>query len=309
MYKHSIFLWSLRNVAHNYTFLQSKFEAILQGKVKSLKGKILGQNQASSLYLVIDVGNTHTVIGLFAKQSIRHNWRLATRKETTIDEILWWLQGLMLPAADKKAITGIAYASVAPSVDSSWLQALESFLGIKPQVLNYANCCGLHLAYEVPRQIGADRLCNVLGAYSLGYREGVIIDLGTATTFDVFSEYTYWGGIICPGIHSSMQALARNASKLFEVELHWPATVVGTNTEDALRTGLLHGTVGQLEYLLELIFAEKKMHKPIVIATGGLASLVKEKSKAIHRVEPDLTLMGLNYLLSQNDSKAKRKKA
>jgi type III pantothenate kinase len=162
--------------------------------------------------------------------------------------------------------------------------------------------------YEIPRQIGADRLANVLGAYALGHQQGVVIDLGTATTFDVFGDYSYCGGIICPGIHTSLRSLAQSAAKLSEVELKWTSTAIGKTTDDALRIGMLMGTLGQVEYLLKAIIKEKGMRNPSIIATGGLAPLLGERSKSIRIIEPDLTLIGINHLLVGKAKQRKRKK-
>ncbi len=260
------------------------------------------------LNLVVDIGNTNTVIGFFRDGKIVSNWRLATRRDTTEDEVVWWLRGLLLPAKVKRSLGGLAMASVVPSMDGVWSRALHKAFGLHPQMLDYSNCRGLKLEYSIPSQIGGDRLANVLGAWSLGIEAGVVLDFGTATTFDVFSEYTYWGGIICPGLQSSLQGLAKSASKISEVELRWPESVVGKTTESALRTGILQGTVGQVEYLLQKVFAEKPMKKPVVLATGGLATLIQGHAPSIQRVEPDLTLMGLNFLLSAGRKQRKGKK-
>jgi type III pantothenate kinase len=249
------------------------------------------------LRLAVDIGNTNTVIGLFDGSEIKHRWRLATRKDTTVDEIAISLRGLMRSDRETEGVRACAMASVVPALDDSWARALGEVFGKAPQVLDFSNCLGLRLDYEIPRQIGADRLANVLGAHALGYARGVVIDLGTATTYDVFTEDAYLGGIICPGIQSSLRSLAQSAAKLSEVELRWTDKAIGKTTDDALRIGMLQGTLGQVEYLLKAIFAEKGMRNPSVIATGGLAPLLKGRSRAIHSVEPDLTLIGLNHLM------------
>ncbi len=260
------------------------------------------------LRLAVDIGNTNTVIGLFGGGKILHRWRLATRKDTTVDEISLWLNGLVRTDAERSAISVSAMASVVPAQDDNWARALEGVFGSPPEILDYKNCLGLKLDYEIPRQIGADRLANVLGAQALGHSEGVIIDLGTATTFDIFGANTYWGGIICPGIQTSIRSLAASAAKLSEVELRWTDTVIGKTTDDALRIGMLHGTLGQLEYLLKAVIAERKMKKPSVIATGGLAPLLSGRSKAIRVIEPDLTLIGIHHLLVGIEKKGLRSK-
>lgn len=264
--------------------------------------------RSADLRLAVDVGNTNTVIGLFDGNRIVRTWRLATRKDTTVDEIALWLRGLLRPEAEAAGIRAAAMASVVPMLDESWSRALEDVLGAAPAILDWSNCLGLRLEYEIPRQIGADRLANVLGAHALGHEAGVVIDLGTATTYDVFGPDCYYGGIICPGIQSSLRGLAQNASKLSEVELKWIDKAVGTTTDDALRIGMLQGTVGQVEYLLKAIFAERKMRSPSVIATGGLAPLLGGRSRAIHIIEPDLTLIGINHLIDGLSRKRKKKK-
>jgi len=260
------------------------------------------------LRLAVDVGNTNTVIGLFDGKRIVRRWRLPTRKDATVDEIALWLRGLLRPEAEPAGIQAAAMASVVPMLDQSWESALADVLGAAPEILDWSNCLGLRLEYEIPRQIGADRLANVLGAHALGHEQGVVIDLGTATTYDVFGPDCYFGGIICPGIQSSLRGLAQTASKLSEVELKWIDKAVGTTTDDALRIGMLQGTVGQVEYLLKGIFAEKRMRSPSVIATGGLAPLLGGRSRAIHVIEPDLTLIGINHLIDGRSKRGKRKK-
>jgi type III pantothenate kinase len=269
--------------------------------------------------LAVDVGNTQTVLGLFEGSRILKHWRLATRRDLTVDEITLSLQGLVMPTVvaavtkhAKRAKAGIsknteaavrcALASVVPAQDAPWRAALAAVFGgparTPPRVLSHRDCGGLALDYELPSQIGADRLANVLGARALGIREGVVVDFGTATTFDVFSNDTYHGGIICPGLQTGMRALAQNAARLHEAELAWPIAAVGRTTDEALRIGILRGAVGMVEYLLNDILAERKMRAPVVIATGGLAPWVKGRAARISRFEPDLTLVGINELFN-----------
>jgi len=265
----------------------------------------------TDLRLAVDVGNTQTVLGLFDGPRILKHWRLATRRDLTVDEITLSLQGLVLnalPVAREGAaaspplppIVRCALASVVPAQDAPWRAALAAVFGgsnrLAPRVLNHRDCGGLRLDYELPSQIGADRLANVLGAGALGLREGVVVDFGTATTFDVFSDGAYHGGIICPGLQTGMRALAQNAARLHEAELAWPAAAVGRTTDEALRIGILRGAVGMVEHLLRDILSERKMRRPVVVATGGLAPWLKGRTARIHRFEPDLTLMGINAL-------------
>ena len=207
--------------------------------------------------LAVDVGNTQTVLGLFDGAVILKRWRLATRKDITVDEIVLWLRGLVVPFAPgavRSAIRSVL-ASVVPAQDGPWLAALREVLAVEPRVLDYRDCGGLTLDYEIPSQIGADRLANVLGAQALGVSEGILVDFGTATTFDIFSSGTYYGGVICPGLQSGLRSLTQNAAKLADTELKWPAGAVGRTTDEALRIGILAGSVGTVEHLLREIQA------------------------------------------------------
>jgi len=253
------------------------------------------------LRLAVDVGNTQTVLGLFDGARILKHWRVATRRDLTVDEITLTLSGLVEPAlpAGHDAVR-CALASVVPAQDGPWRAALGAVFGGAPRMLSHRDCGGLRLDYELPSQIGADRLANVLGARALGVREGIVVDFGTATTFDVFSEDTYHGGIICPGLQTGMRALAQNAARLHEAELDWPTSAVGRTTDEALRIGILRGGVGMVEHLLQAILAERKMRAPMVIATGGLAPWMKGRARSIRRFEPDLTLIGINELFTRN---------
>jgi type III pantothenate kinase len=246
--------------------------------------------------LAVDVGNTQTVLGLFDGTVILKRWRLATRKDITVDEIVLWLRGLVVPVAhgDVRSVL----ASVVPAQDGPWIAALSEVFAIAPRTLDYRDCGGLVLDYEIPSQIGADRLANVLGAQALGVDEGVVVDFGTATTFDIFSSGVYFGGVICPGLQSGLRSLTQNAAKLADTELKWPANAVGRTTDEALRIGILAGTVGTVEHLLHQILAERGMRKPMILATGGLAHWMKGRAPSLRRFEADLTLIGINHLLT-----------
>ncbi len=262
--------------------------------------------KARDFRLAVDVGNTQTVLGLFDGNRILKRWRLATRKDVTVDEVALSLQGLVSPAVPKKAAVRCALASVVPAQDGPWRAALAMVFGAPPRVLGHRDCRGLRLDYELPSQIGADRLANVLGAHALGVRSGIVVDFGTATTFDVFSADAYHGGVICPGIQTGMRALAQNTARLHEAELAWPASAVGRTTDEALRIGILRGAVGMVERLLGDILAERKMRSPVILATGGLAHWMKGRVPALARFEPDLTLIGINHLLSSPSAESRK---
>jgi type III pantothenate kinase len=249
-------------------------------------------------HLTVDIGNTHSVLGLFHNNQIVKRWRLATRKDTTVDEIAFWLTGMVQPQLAAKKLNAAVIASVVPSQDETWKSAIAAAFEVIPRMLDWRDCGGLELQYEIPWQIGADRLANVLGAKALGHTSGVLIDFGTATTFDVFTGNAYLGGVICPGIQSSMRNLASNTAKLSEAELVWPQGFIGKTTDEAMRIGILQGTLGMVGHLLTGILQEHKLRDPIVLATGGLATWVEGRLATLDKVEPDLTLIGLNHLLT-----------
>ncbi len=257
---------------------------------------------ARGTQLTIDIGNTNIVLGLFVGKKLKNRWRVNTRRDVTIDEIILTLRGLFSPEELKAGnITQIGLATVVPSLQYQWSRALEVKFNVTPVVMDAVKCTTFSINLDFPGQIGADRLCNILACQALGINEAIVVDFGTATTLDVYSENTYWGGIICPGVQTSLNALAARASKLSEVELHWNTRIIGTNTDDALRNGILFGTLGQIEYMLGKILKEKPMNSPQVIATGGLAKLFGTKCRKIDHVINDLTLIGLNYLLAREN--------
>jgi type III pantothenate kinase len=255
--------------------------------------------------LAVDVGNTQTVMGLFDGSKILKRWRLATRKDITVDEIVLWLRGLVSPAVDE-AVRPVL-ASVVPAQDGPWIAALREVFARDPRILDYRDCGGLKLDYEIPSQIGADRLANVLGARALRIDEGIVVDFGTATTFDIFSGGVYHGGVICPGLQSGLRSLTQNAAKLSDTELRWPDRAVGRTTDEALRIGILAGSAGSVEHLIKGILRERPMRKPVILATGGLAHWLKGRAPSLKRFESDLTLIGINHLLTTAQAAARKK--
>jgi type III pantothenate kinase len=231
-----------------------------------------------------------------------------------VDEVALSLRALVRPALPKGVSRGApvrtVIASVVPAQDGPWRAALAEVFGgparTPPRVLDHRDCGGLRLDYEVPSQIGADRLANVLGARALGIDSGVVVDFGTATTFDVFSDGAYHGGVICAGLQTGVRALAQNTARLGETELRWPEAAVGRTTDEAMRIGARHGAVGAVEHRLAKILVEARLRKTPVIATGGLAHWMRGRTKALHRFEPDLTLIGINHLLSGETRKVRK---
>lgn len=248
--------------------------------------------------LVVDIGNTHTVLGLFLDGKILRKWRLTTRPNATSDEIEMRVRGL-LDLADPPVggLRQAAIATVVPSLDRSWRKALERILPDgEVRSLNGTNC-GFPLEYLNPAQIGPDRLANVLGVERLGMREAIVIDLGTATTFDVVRDGRYLGGVIAPGIETGMLALVGRTARLPQVAIEVPDLATGRTTEQALHSGLLLGHVGMMEYLVARIRKEESLPEARVLATGGWSQVLRGLTKVVDGYHPDLTLEGLEWFL------------
>jgi type III pantothenate kinase len=255
------------------------------------------------MHLVVDIGNTNVVLGLFSQGALQKRWRLATRKDATADEALILLKSLV---ETPSTVRNTALASVVPSLQPVWTKALSEFFHMQPIEAKYVSCSSFKIDCDYPEQVGADRLCNVLACQSLHIEEAIVIDFGTATTFDIYFRNTYHGGVICPGLLTSMSELARRASRLYEVELLWNDNIIGKTTDDAIRNGMLYGTLGQVESIIDRILSTTGMRHPEVLATGGMAQLIGAKSTKITRMEEDLTLIGLDYLIGISSGSSSR---
>ena len=246
--------------------------------------------------LAIDIGNTHTVLGLFSEGRLARKWRLTTRSTATSDEIEMRVIGLMdLGHFQISEMKCAVLATVVPSLERSWRKALERIL---PQgmvaSLSHANC-GFALEYSNPAQTGPDRLANALGVERLGLKDAIVIDLGTATTFDVVRQGTYLGGAIAPGIETGMLALTGRTARLPQVAIEVPAFATGRSTETALHSGLLLGHVGMMEYLVARIRREEGVPAAKVIATGGWSQVLRGLTTVVDAYHADLTLEGLEW--------------
>lgn len=246
------------------------------------------------MLLALDLGNTNLTIGAFDGDRLVQHWRLSTQRDATADE--YWLQlGMLLQRAnlDAAAIEGAILASVVPQATAEIEAALNRLLSCETVVVDHGTPTGLVLDLERPSEIGADRIVNAIGALEKYAPPLIVVDFGTATTFDVISaEGVYLGGAIAPGVGISTQALFQRAAKLSRVELTRPTMAIGRNTEDSLRIGIVVGFAGQVDVLVRRIERElgQKTH---VVATGGLAALISPESETIETVDPFLTLDGL----------------
>lgn len=247
--------------------------------------------------LCIDIGNSHTVMGIYEGSKVVEHWRLTTPPVSTSDEIYLRAQALIQASSVSPAkITHIGLASVVPSLERVWVKALNKFLAPNVQVVSDQNCLGLEIQYEVPSLLGSDRIANALALRNQGYDTAVALDLGTATTFDVLHQGRFRGGVIIPGIAASMEILTSKAIRLPEISIEWPETIIADNTEDAIRSGILYGFIGQLEYVLKGIQKELNKEDIPLIATGGWGSMLGDRTPLLKHYDPFLTLEGIKLI-------------
>lgn len=253
------------------------------------------------MLLVLDVGNTQTHFGTFDGDELTQHWRFATVRESTADELGAKLSSLLdLRGLSFADVHGSIVSSTVPQLGAEWRAAGERYLGHQTLVVGPGIRTGMPIRYENPREIGADRLVNAVAAYDRIGEACVVVDFGTAITYDpVSAEGEYLGGIIAPGVEISMEALTERAAALPKIDLVEPRTLIGKTTVDAIRSGIVYGFAGQVDGIVRRLRAELGA-ETATIATGGLAGAIVPFTEEIDETDDLLTLTGLRLLHERN---------
>ena len=253
------------------------------------------------MLLVIDVGNSNTVLGLYQGQNLIRDWRIATDKHRTLDEYAMVMRQLFeVAGVSFDALKAVIVSSVVPSMLGIIEGLCSKYFRLTPYVVGPGMKTGMPIHYDNPKEVGADRIVNAVAAFEQFRCALIVVDFGTATTFDVISsDGCYQGGAIAPGIGISSEALFEKASKLPRVDFMQPGQIIARNTVNSIQAGIFFGYLGLVEGIIKRI--KKEMNQdPKVIATGGLAAPIAAATDSIDRVEPFLTLEGLRLLYERN---------
>jgi type III pantothenate kinase len=255
------------------------------------------------MLLAVDVGNTQTVIGVFNGDELAQHWRLSTDAQTTADALALQFQGLMAfeNLSFSRNVHGVVICSVVPLITELLREMTQRYFHFQPVIVEPGTRTGIAIRMDNPREVGADRVVNALAAYEAYGGPGIVVDFGTATSFDVYNaKGEFIGGAIAPGIQTSMRALSARGAQLPTVELREaPRSPLGRNTLEAMRSGAVYGFAGQVDRIVEEITAELEA-PPVVVATGGLASAVVKACRRIDHHDPWLTLKGLRLVWERN---------
>ncbi|MFQ5444419.1 MAG: type III pantothenate kinase [Nitrospinales bacterium] len=253
------------------------------------------------MVLVIDVGNSHNVIGLFSNAKLLTHWRIRTEWNRTADE--YWVlikEFILLNQVEAETIDDIVIACVVPPLAPILKEMARKYFSCEPLVVGPGIKTGISILYRNPKEVGADRIVNSVAAFEKYGGPIIIVDFGTATTFDAVSQKgEYLGGVIFPGVQISMDALFNNAAKLPRVELVVPERVIGRSTIESIQSGAVHGFVGMIDAIVEK-FRQELGKKVKVIGTGGIVDWISSQTDSIDVIDPFLTLEGLRIIYEKN---------
>ena len=255
------------------------------------------------MLLAIDVGNSNNVIGLFSKEKLLTHWRIRTERNRTADE--YWVlikEFILLNEVAAETIDDIIVACVVPSLVPILQEMGQKYFSCDPIIVGPGIKTGISISYKNPAEVGADRIVNAVAAFSKHKRPLIIVDFGTATTFDAVSKNgEYLGGAIFPGVNISMEALFKNTAKLPRVDLAVPERVIGKSTVESIQSGAVHGVAGMVNHIVSKM-RDEMGEKSMVIATGGISNSILSELDVIDEVDPFLTLDGLLILYNRNRS-------
>jgi type III pantothenate kinase len=251
------------------------------------------------MILAFDIGNTEIVIGLFEDAELLDHWRIATYPERTVDELGLLVRGLMRESGfDADEVRAAVIGSVVPQITGVATEMAERHLGARILIIDASTPIPVRLDVDEPLSVGADRILNTLAASQLFRRDTIVVDLGTATTFDcITGDGVFIGGVIAPGVRTGAETLVRRTARLPRVDLEPPAAVIGRRTDTSLRSGIFLGAVESIDGIVRRIKEEWRRPDALVVATGGLAPLLAPHCASVERIEPYITLHGLQIAL------------
>lgn len=257
------------------------------------------------MVLVVDIGNTNIVLGVYRDEELTSVWRLSTKAERTSDEFQIFIYNLFIQnGLQFSDIEGVIISSVVPDIMYTFSHAINKCFSIEPLIVGPGIKTGINIKIDNPKELGSDIIVNSVAAYEKYKDSCIVIDFGTATTFSSVSKNGEFLGVcIMPGVKISSDALFLNAAKLPKVELIKPSKVIGKNTIHSMQSGILLGIIGSVEYLIKAIskeMIESGENKPKVVSTGGMSSLISKHTKKIEFVDPYLTLNGLKFIYNKN---------
>lgn len=253
------------------------------------------------MLLLVDIGNTNIVLGVYKEEQLVYHWRISTDRQKTVDEYGLLLRQLFLANdLELEAINAVAISSVVPPLNNCLEEVILRYLQLQPLIIGPGVKTGMPISFDNPREVGADRIVNAVGAYEKYGGPCIVVDFGTATTYDAVSDKgAYLGGAIAPGVVISTEALFQHAAKLPRIELTKPNKIIGKNTVNCMQAGIVYGYIGQIEGIVQRMKRELDP-KAKVIATGGLAKLFFAETESIDYYEPYLTLEGLKIIYQRN---------